>query len=224
VKTVFQYILFFFYTAFNWNPWLAFFILYHDIRGAKKYGLRRTFTPVKLTRLTITSADISKSSPYEAVNYFILEKLLTAFRRLSSSTSIIDLGCGKGRVMVVAAYFGFTHITGIDFASELCEEASGNMKKTQSAIPGISWKVIYANVLDYTISPDDSVFFMFNPFVEETLDSFLAGLEESCKLFPRKTYFLYASPLHAAALQKRGYSIVFRQSLMNLKGLILVKD
>ncbi|HLG38929.1 MAG TPA: class I SAM-dependent methyltransferase, partial [Chitinophagaceae bacterium] len=123
MKTIFQYIGFFFYTAFNWSPWLAFFILYHDIRGAIQYSIRRTFTPVKLSRLTISNADITKSSPYEAVNYFMLEKLLTAFRRLSPGNSITDLGCGKGRVIAVAAHFGFTNITGIDFAKELCEEA-----------------------------------------------------------------------------------------------------
>jgi len=224
VKTVLQYIRFFFYTAINWNIWLAFFMLYHDIRGAMKYGSRRTFAPVKLRHLTIINADIAKSSPYEAVSYFMLEKLVTAFRRLSFDTSIVDLGCGKGRVMVVAAYFGFSQITGIDFAEELCEEATSNMKKVQSAIPGINWKVIHANVLDYAIQSGDSVFFMFNPFVEETLDLFLDRLDASCKLYPRKTYFIYANPLHASILENRGYKIIFRQALMNLRGNILVKE
>lgn len=224
MKTVFQYIHFFFYTAFNWNIWLALFILYHDIRGAMKYDIRRTFAPVQLTHLTLTNADIPKSSPYEAVNYYMLEKLLGAFRNQSSYTSIVDLGCGKGRAMVASAYFGFTNITGIDFAKELCEEAILNMQKVQSTFPGISWNVIYANVLDYTIMPGDSVFFMFNPFVEETLNFFLDRLEESCRLFPRKTYFIYANPLHAFVLENRGYKIIFRQVLTNLRGSILVKE
>ena len=198
-------------------------MLYHDVRGAMKYGIK-TFVRARLADLSIGNADLTKSSPYEAVNYFMLERLLAEFRKISSSAFIVDLGCGKGRVMVVAAHFGFTHITGIDFAKELCEEASRNMEKTQSAIPGISWKVIHANVLDYTILPEDFVFFMFNPFVEETLDSFLSKLEESCRLFPRKTYFLYASPQHVTALEDRGYNIIFCQSMMNLKGLILSKE
>ncbi|HKZ65584.1 MAG TPA: hypothetical protein VJ111_04480 [Chitinophagaceae bacterium] len=72
MKTVLQYIRFFFYTSRNWNIWLAFFMLYHDIRGAMKYGIRRTFAPVQLRHLTLTNTDISKSSPYEAVNYYML--------------------------------------------------------------------------------------------------------------------------------------------------------
>jgi SAM-dependent methyltransferase len=223
VRTVFQYGRFFFYVGFNWSFWLAFFMLYHDVRGALRYGSRKTFAPVQLRHLTI-SEDISKSSPYEAVSYFMLEKLLSAFGRISSETSIVDLGCGKGRVMMVAAHFGFIRITGIDFAKELCEEAKANMIRTQSIIPGIEWNVMHANVLDYAIRENDSVFFMFNPFVEETLNAFLDRLDASCKMHPRKTYFIYASPLHAAAIEKRGYKIVFRQSLMNLRGVILLKE
>lgn len=223
MKTVLRYIYYFFYNAVNWNLWLAFFTFYQDIRGARKYGIS-TFSPVKLSKLTIAESDLTKSQPYEAVNYYMLEKLLTAFRKLPDSASIVDLGCGKGRVMVVAAYFGFKQITGIDFAKELCEEAARNMEKTQQKIPGIRWNIVHANVLDYTILPDDAIFFMFNPFAERTLVSFLKKLERSCKQFPRKTYFIYASPQHSAALEQRGYQVVFRQALMNLKGAIFCKE
>jgi SAM-dependent methyltransferase len=204
----------------NWNIWLAFFTLYHDIRGRIKYRIQ-TFAPVKLDKLTIANGDISKASPYEAVNYYMLEKLFKAFRDLSPVTSIIDLGCGKGRVITVAAYFGFLQITGIDFAKELCEEASANMKKHEPLFPALSWNIINANVLDYAIKPDDFVFFMFNPFSEEILNGFLDKLENSCKAFPRKTYFIYASPIHIKTLEAREYKIVFEESVLNLKGSIL---
>ena len=224
MKTVFQYARFFFYTTSNWSIWLAFFMLYHDIRGAFTYGLRKTFTPVQLKHLTIENGDITRSSPYEAVNYYMLEKLVKSFRILSSESSIIDLGCGKGRVMVVAAHSGFKKITGIDFAKELCDEAVLNMNRAQDRFHDTSWKIIHGNVLDYSIMADDTVFFMFNPFVEATLNQFLDNLEQSCKQFPRKTWFLYASPVHVSALQKRGYKVVFRKKLMNLEGKILCKD
>ena len=199
-------------------------MLYHDIRGAMKYGIRRTFAPVQLRHLTLANADISKSSPYEAVNYYMLEKLLNAFRSQSACTSIVDLGCGKGRVMVTSAYFGFTSITGIDFAKELCEEAAFNMQKVQSVFPRTNWRVIHANVLDYLIQPDDAVFFMFNPFAEETLTSFLTRLEESCKLFPRKIYFLYASPQYQQLLLDNGYAIIYQKQMMHLESIIAVRD
>jgi SAM-dependent methyltransferase len=223
MKTFFQYVSFFFYNAINWSPWLAFFILYHDIRGSRKYGIR-TFAPKELSRLTIVSGDIKKSSRYEALNYYILEKLLAAFRVLSPATGIIDLGCGKGRVMTVAAHYGFTNITGIDFAKELCKEAEWNMKKTGEKFPAMQWTVINANVLDYTIRKNDSVFFMFNPFKEEIILSFLDKLEGSYRQFPRTIYFLYASPQHMKAMMDRGYQMIYQKKIMNLEGVILIKD
>ena len=224
MKTVLQYARFFFYTTSNWSIWLAFFMLYHDIRGALRYGLRNTFAPVPLKRLNIGGADIAASSPYEAVNYYMLEKLLKTFRALSSETSIVDLGCGKGRAMVVAAHLGFKKLIGIDFAKELCFEAIRNLKRTKISINDIDWRVIHANVLDYSIQSDDAVFFMFNPFVEETVNQFLDKLEVSCSQNPRKTWFLYASPVHSAALGKRGYVMKYRHKLMNLEGMILCKS
>jgi len=224
VKTLIQYARFFYYTSSNWSIWLAIFILYHDIRGAFRYGLKKTFAPVQLRRLTIENANIARSSPYEAVNYYMLEKLLKTFRTLSPDTSIIDLGCGKGRVMVVAAHLGFKKITGIEFAKELCDEAVLNMTKAQTHIHDFKWEVIHDNVLDYSIKPDDAVFFMFNPFVESTLNQFLDSLEHSCKQYPRKTWFLYASPVHVGALLNRGYKIIFKKKLMNLEGKILCKN
>lgn len=222
MKTLFQYCYFFFYNTIHWGLPLAFFTLYHDVRCARKYGIH-TFFPLSLKRLSIANADISKSSPYEACNYLLLEKLFRAFREHSNSVSLVDLGCGKGRAMVVAAHFGFRKITGIDFAAELCKEATANMLKTNIQFPGLEWRVIEGNVLDYAISEDDSVFFLFNPFNEETLVSFLDKLDSSLMQSPRTTWFLYVSPLHAQAMLNRGYEEVFSYKIMNLKAKILVR-
>src|SRR5690349_97115 len=172
---------------------MAFFMVYDNIRGSLKYGTN-TFVPVELTNLTITNGDRKKASRYEAVSFYMLEKVLGAFQKVSSLNSIIDLGSGKGRVLMVAPHFGFTNITGIDFAKELCEQAISNMKEKEKQFPGIKWKVINENVENYEILSEDSVFFMFNPFTEVVLKNFLEKVDHSCHEFPRSIYFLYASP------------------------------
>jgi hypothetical protein len=65
---------------------------------------------------------------------------------------------------------------------------------------------------------------MFNPFTEEIIKIFLENLENSCRQFPRTTWFLYASPLHREILLNRGYEIVFQKQVLNLKGIILRKN
>lgn len=222
MRIFWEYVKYFFYTAYHWSFFLALFVLYHDIRGALKYHIH-TFAPVSLNKLTILNGDISKASPYEAVNYYMLEKLLKTFRKLSDDTSIIDLGSGKGRAMVVAADFGFTNITGVEFALELCAECSENMKKIQYKFPGIRWKVIHDKVENFAVGANDSVFFMFNPFTGEVLRLFLERLETSCRQFPRTIWFLYASPLYKELLVNKGYEIMFDKRFMNLEGIIARK-
>src|SRR5262245_13845523 len=179
MKLVWKYISHFWYVATNWNIWMAFFMVYDNIRGSLKYGTN-TFIPVELKDLTITNGDRKKASRYEAVSFYMLEKLLSAFQKVSELTSIIDLGSGKGRVLMVAPHFGFTDVTGIDFAKELCDQATSNMKEKEKEFPGMKWKVINENVEQYNVEKQDSVFFMFNPFTEVVLKGFLEKLDNSC--------------------------------------------
>lgn len=202
---------------------MAFFMVYDNIRGSLKYG-SNTFVPVELKNLTITNGERKKASRYEAVSFYMLEKLLSAFQKVSALTSIVDLGSGKGRVLMVAPHFGFTDITGIDFAKELCLQANMNMREKEKEFPNIRWRVINENVENYDIGGSDSVFFMFNPFTEVVLKGFLEKLDRSCHEFPRRIYFLYASPQHQQLLLDDGYAIIYQTKMMHLESLIAVRD
>jgi SAM-dependent methyltransferase len=223
MKLVWKYISHFWYVATNWNLWMAFFMVYDNIRGSLKYG-SNTFVPVELKNLTITNGERKKASRYEAVSFYMLEKLLSAFQKVSGLTSIVDLGSGKGRVLMVAPHFGFTDITGIDFAKELCLQANMNMREKEKEFPNIRWRVINENVENYDIGGSDSVFFMFNPFTEVVLKGFLEKLDHSCHQFPRRIYFLYASPQHQQLLLDDGYAIIYQTKIMHLESIIAVRN
>jgi len=223
MKKIWNYIAHFWYVAINWDLWMAFFMVYDNIRGTIKYG-SGTFIPIELKHLTIARGDISTGSRYEAVSYYMLENLFCAFRKISDRTSVVDLGCGKGRMLMVAPHFQFRKLKGIDFARELCEQASMNMKKKKNEFPDIEWSILNENVEDYEIANDDSVFFMFNPFDDEVLSRFLKKLDASCNQFPRTIYFLYASPQYKKLLLDKGYAIVYQKKRMYLEGIIAVRD
>jgi hypothetical protein len=65
---------------------------------------------------------------------------------------------------------------------------------------------------------------MFNPFNEVVLTNFLKKLEASSILFPRTTYFVYASPVHQKTLLNDGYAVIYQKQKMHLNGIITVKD
>lgn len=224
LKKWIDYINLFWYFGSNWNFRLAWFMIRHEIKGEKKYQINTT-APAELPDLTIEKGDISKSSRYEAVNFYILEMLLSKMRSIDDVSSFSDIGCGKGRALVVAAHFGFTQFRGVDFAREVCEQARNNMQQVKQIFPDIHCEIICSNVTDYTIAPWESVFFLFNPFDEETLDIFLEKVEASLKVQPRTIYFLYASPKHIEKFFEFEYEPVYRKRKLKwLDGVILKKD
>lgn len=214
----------FFYVAFNWNLPLAIFVTWHEIKRGPKYNIN-TIMRRSLANLTIVEGDKTKSSPYEALNYFVLENLLANFRNLfPEEKSLIDVGAGKGRVMVVAAHYGFTKITGVDFAKELCAAAKENISKIEPKFPDTTFTVHCRDILSYPINAGDKVFFLFNPFNEEVLAKFLMNVEDSLLKFPRPVYFIYANPKHGELLLEKKFEIVYRiKKLRLLEGIIAVR-
>ena len=224
MKKWLDYIKLYGYFALNWNPVLAGFILMHEIRGEKKFGID-TSRPVELSQLTIANGDIQHSSRYEAVNFYILEALLRGLGEICEGKSFTDLGCGKGRAMVVAAYYGFTKIKGVDFAQEVCDIAKRHMQKISPQYPQMEYRVLCKNVLDYDIQSGESVFFMFNPFSDEIISKFLEKVNASIEQYPRTVYFLYVSPRYIETFFEFEYEPVYRKRKLKwLDGVILKKD
>lgn len=214
----------FFYVAFNWNLLLAFFVTWHEIKRGSKYNIN-TIKPVSLDDLTITEGDKTKSSPYEALNYYILETLLDNFCKLfPDEKNLVDVGSGKGRIMVAAAHYGFTNITGIDFAKELCEAATTNVKKINEKFPHTTFRICCKDVLNYEINAEDKVFFLFNPFNKEIMEKFSEKIDQSARQHPRNIYLIYANPQQKKVLLEKGYNEVFRiKKLRLLEGIILAR-
>ena len=224
MKKFLHYIYNFFYVAFNWNLQLAIFITWHEIKRGPKYNIN-TIKPESLDSLTIAEGDKSKSSPYEALNYFILENLLGNFCKLfPREKSLIDVGSGKGRVMVAAAHYGFKNITGVDFAKELCAAAERNINKIKKQFPGTTFKIYCKDILNYAINADDKVFFLFNPFNKEIMEKFLEKIDRSVKEHRRTIYFIYANPQQKEILIQKSYQEIFNIKKLNrLEGVILLK-
>jgi predicted RNA methylase len=225
VKKFLHYIYNFFYVAFNWNLQLAIFITWHEIKRGPKYNIN-TIKPESLDALTIADGDKSKSSPYEALNYFILENLLENFCKLfPREKSLIDVGSGKGRVMVAAAHYGFKNIIGVDFAKELCAAAERNINKIKTQFPDTTFNIYCKDILNYAINADDKVFFLFNPFNKEVMEKFLEKIDRSVKEHRRTIYFIYANPQQKEILIQKNYQEIFRiKKLKRLEGVVLLKQ
>src|SRR5215213_6471720 len=95
------YLKLFSFIAFNWNIRLAWFTVYHEIRGENKYNLD-TSKIADVKKLSIKGNNIEHAELYQGANYYLLEKVFDHLQTIEANQNILDLGCGKGRVLAVA--------------------------------------------------------------------------------------------------------------------------
>lgn len=101
------------------------------------------------------------------------------FRELNLSRELrfADLGSGMGRTCIVAAEYGFAHVTGVDLAPELCEIARANIASCRPPSGRLGPLTIkHQDALDFCAETNDDVFFMFRPFSAEFLTQILDRL------------------------------------------------
>ena len=204
----FYYLRLFFFISFNWNIKLAWFTVYHEIRGEKKYNIN-TSKIEDVKKLSIKGDNIEHAELYQGANYYLLEKVFDHLQTIEANQSILDFGCGKGRVLTVAAYYGFSKITGVEFAKELCDVARKNIIPVQQKFPQKIFNVIHANAVDHKIENDTNVFFFFNPFDEVVMLAVAKNILQSLKENPREVYVVYLNPVHKEIFLSAGFEQIY---------------
>jgi hypothetical protein len=67
------------------------------------------------------------STAYTGISPSALTQALSELPIRCGDFTFVDLGCGKGRALMVAAQFPFPHFLGVELASELCNVARANV-------------------------------------------------------------------------------------------------
>lgn len=220
---LFQHIKYFLYIATNWGLQIALFTLRQEWRGEKKYRINTTSFS-DLSRFKIIGNQLAHATEYMPVSYFTIEHLFTHLPKQTREGSLIDIGCGKGRAICVAASYGFRKVIGIDFAKEMIDAAEKNLAVTKSIHPSLEYQLRWADISSLEIGKDVQTIFLFNPFDEILLKTVVQKIEASLKSYPRKLYVLYASPRHEEVFFAAGYDVLYRiKKFKFLEGIILTK-
>jgi SAM-dependent methyltransferase len=105
--------------------------------------------------------------------------------------SFVDLGCGKGRALMVAAQFPFRNLIGVEFVPGLCDIARDNIARKAEWAARISILNQDATAVTYPETP--LVLYLFDPFLAPVLRRVLTNLERQLRRSPRETWILYAN-------------------------------
>lgn len=216
----FSYIKYFWFLFSNWNIRIAWLMIRQEIKGEKKYGINTTGAD-ELFKLEKQGIDISHATIYMPVSYTLLEEIFVKLdcRKQQTTnhkpqTHFLDLGCGKGRALCVAAHHGFKKVTGLDFAKDLCEVARENLTITMQEIRDLEYKIINNDAFYFDIPDDVDCIFFFNPFDEIIMSAVVNNIFSSLQNNPRKITVIYVNPLHKELFLKAGYKETWHSKKM----------
>ncbi|WP_321961426.1 class I SAM-dependent methyltransferase [Paraburkholderia sp. J7] len=115
--------------------------------------------------------------PYMGSQPSIIRRALDTLGEIGGYT-FVDIGCGKGRPMIVASEYPFALALGYDISADLVRTANANavvMARRFPQRPPI--RALHANVADLNVPSGKVVVFLFNPFGPELMASLLEKLE-----------------------------------------------
>lgn len=177
--------------------------LRHLSRGRRpdEFDLRRgtdTGGLEPLWRLKIRSPNAQYGVRYQATDERELVEAINFLEVEPHKLTFIDLGCGKGRALLVASEIGFGEVVGVEFASELVDIATANLAKMRIT----EARVVHADAGDFEFPTTDMVVYLYNPFSKEVLQRVLANLQK-CGCAAR--YVIYKAPRCAELLDLCGF-------------------
>lgn len=115
----------------------------------------------------------------------------------------IDIGSGKGRVLVIASEYPFQRIIGVEFAEELHRIALKNVHDYSSRTQQCkNIECLHLDATEFTILPVPTVFFLYNPFRPPVLIPVLRKIEKSLSDRPRDVLLIYVAPFHGEAIER----------------------
>jgi SAM-dependent methyltransferase len=148
---------------------------------------------VDLWRLSIPHRTANIGQRYQGVDPARFEEAVEHLPAGFREFTFIDLGCGKGRALIMACEKGFRRVIGVEFSSELLEGARLNLNKVGFS----NVKLVVGDAGEYSFPDGPLVLFLYNPFGAAVVERVLDHVAE------REAYLIYVSPLHASLVDAR---------------------
>lgn len=148
----------------------------------------------KLLRIKTTGRDDTNATqfhfPYEPTPYEVLERLAYS-GYLGKKNTLIDYGCGKGRVDFFLSYQTRCKSIGIEYDERIFQSVMDN-RETAAAAGRTSF--FCENATTYQVPAEADRFYFFNPFSVEILKSVMERVKESYYETPREMLFFFYYP------------------------------
>ena len=128
--------------------------------------------------------------PYEPTPYCVLERLVE-YGLIREADTVLDYGCGKGRVDFFLSYRTKAQTIGIEYDDRIYQTA---MENRRSTISRVKPEFLPVNAETYRVPPQVNRCYFFNPFSVEIFHKVMARILESYYADPREMFLFFYYP------------------------------
>lgn len=146
---------------------------------------------------------IDDGSDYECTHLRMHGMLRRICREAGREDSILDVGCGKGRMLCFFSRFAFRRADGIEYNPRIAAIAARNLEKL-----GLDSRVFLTDACAFTQWENYNWFYFYNPFPERAMAICLRRMLDSLRTRPRRLHVLYVNAVCHELLLAYGFQEV----------------
>jgi SAM-dependent methyltransferase len=144
------------------------------------------------------------SVAYSASPWWILRWLLPQ-SEVRPSDVFVEIGCGKGRVVLDAARrYPFRRVVGVELSPELGDVARRLVERERSGLRCRDVRIETTDATAYAIPDDMTHAYLYNPFNGPTFERVCANIVASLDRAPRTVRLMYLHPADHETLMATG--------------------
>lgn len=131
--------------------------------------------------------------------------------------TFVDIGCGKGRAMLLALEHPFREVVGVELAPALAAIAEQNLAVFDAnwKQPHVRTRVIAGDATQFDLPHGPLLLFLYHPFAGPVMKQFVAHVKAATDAESREIYLLYANPeLAPDILATPGFEQMWREVFM----------
>jgi SAM-dependent methyltransferase len=135
------------------------------------------------------------NTDFEPMPVHELRRIFGALPADPAGLTFVDLGCGKGGPLAIAALHGFRRVVGVELDGRLVETARRNAAVLEPRTP-TRIEVVEADASTYRLPPEPTLLFLYNPFGAGTMGEVAKAVAASLREQTRPLFVLYVNPVH----------------------------
>jgi SAM-dependent methyltransferase len=155
------------------------------------------------SQLALTGKHADFGTEYLGTPALIFRRAISALAIDKRRFVFVDFGCGKGRVLMLAAQQPFLRVEGVELSERVHAIALDNIGRAKAR--GALRAPVIAHCLDaadYELPPEPLVIYLFHPFEAEVMSVIADKIEASLRENPREIYVVYLNAVHRQYLAR----------------------